>query len=140
MSTANVGEITCVRAALSVIPAHDYSTWVDMAFALKHGFGDAAFEIWDEWSRTASNYDERAARATWRSAKEFGSKTLVSLFWAAQRHGFDLKRVHYPDRMKTALTSPPDPLVRLALGEARQQDRPRRWHGRHGKSGIGRDP
>ena len=54
MSTPHVDETSRVRAALAVIPAEDYGTWVDMAFALKHGMGDAGFEIWDEWSRTAA--------------------------------------------------------------------------------------
>ena len=78
-----------VRAALSVIPAEDYKTWVDMAFAIKNGLGEAGFDLWDAWSRSAANYDERAARATWKSAREDGGKTLASLFWLARQHGFD---------------------------------------------------
>jgi putative DNA primase/helicase len=123
MSTAYVHETARVRAALAVIPADDYDKWVDMAFALKHGFGDAGFEIWDEWSRTAGNYNERSARTTWRSARESGGKTLASLFWLARRHGFDLKHTHYPDRMATALAPSPDVLESRARDEARQQAR-----------------
>ncbi|MGP8432450.1 PriCT-2 domain-containing protein [Paraburkholderia fungorum] len=123
MSTPHVDETSRVRAALAVIPAEDYGTWVDMAFALKHGMGDAGFEIWDEWSRTAGNYDERAARTTWRSVKESGGKTLASLFWLARQHGFDLRRAHYPDRMATTLAPRPDVLERRAREEARQQAR-----------------
>jgi putative DNA primase/helicase len=123
MSSVNVDETARVRAALSVIPAHDYVTWVDMAFALKHGFGDAGFEIWDEWSRTAGNYNERTARTTWRSAKESGGKTLASLFWLARQHGFDLKCMHYPDRMTASLAPNPDVLERRAHEEARQHAR-----------------
>jgi putative DNA primase/helicase len=120
MSIPHVDETSRVRAALAVIPAEDYGTWVDMAFALKHGLGDAGFEIWDEWSRTAGNYDERAARTTWRSVKESGGKTLASLFWLARQHGFDLRRAHYPDRMATTLAPRPDVLERRAREEARQ--------------------
>ena len=123
MSTAWVDEIARVRAALAVIPADDYGTWVDMAFALKHGFGDAGFDIWDEWSRAASNYNERSARSTWRSANESGGKTLASLFWLARQHGFELKRTHYPDRMPTALMPGPEVLERQAREQARQQAR-----------------
>jgi putative DNA primase/helicase len=123
MSTTSVDETTRVRAALAVIPADDYGTWVDMAFALKHGFGDAGFDIWDEWSRTAGNYNERSARTTWRSAREAGGKTLASLFWLARQHGFDLKRTHYPDRMTAALAPHPDVFERRARDEARQQAR-----------------
>ena len=120
MSTTYVDETARARAALAVIPADDYGTWVDMAFALKHGFGDAGFEIWDEWSRTAGNYDERSARTTWRSAKESGGKTLASLFWLARQHGFNLKRTRYPDRMATDLAPRPDVLERRTRDKARQ--------------------
>lgn len=123
MSASWVDETSRVRAALAVIPADDYGTWVDMAFALKHGFGDAGFDIWDAWSRTAGNYDERAARTTWRSVKESGGKTLATLFWVARQHGFDLKRTHYPDQMATALAPSPEVLERRARDEARQQAR-----------------
>ncbi|MBW9105102.1 PriCT-2 domain-containing protein [Paraburkholderia phenoliruptrix] len=123
MSQPYVDETVRVRAALAVIPADDYGTWVDMAFALKNGLGDAGFEIWDEWSRTAANYNERAARTTWRSAKETGGKTLASLFWLARQHGFDLKRSQYPDQMATALAPRADVLEQRAREEARQRVR-----------------
>ncbi|CAJ5660364.1 primase 2 [Burkholderia pseudomallei] len=119
MSMLQTDETARVRAALAVIPADDYGVWVDMAFALKHGLGDAGFEIWDEWSRTAGNYNERAARTTWRSVKESGGKTLASLFWLAREHGFDLRRAHYPDQMVTVLAPSPDVLERRAREEAR---------------------
>ena len=90
MSVAFVSEADRVRAALATIPADDYTTWVDMAFAVKHGLGDAGFDLWDAWSRTALNYDARSARATWRSASGSGAMTLASLFWLAREHGFDL--------------------------------------------------
>ena len=123
MSQPYVDETTRVRAALAVIPADDYGMWVDMAFALKNGLGEAGFEIWDEWSRTAGNYNERAARTTWRSAKETGGKTLASLFWLARQHGFDLKRAQYPDQMATALAPRADVLKQRARDEARQRAR-----------------
>lgn len=123
MSQPHVDETARLRAALAVIPADDYGTWVDMAFALKNGLGDAGFEIWDEWSRTAANYNERAARTTWRSAKQTGGKTLASLFWLARQHGFELKRSAYPDRMATALAARPDALEQRSREEARQRAR-----------------
>ncbi|CAN7309002.1 PriCT-2 domain-containing protein [Caballeronia sp. LjRoot34] len=89
MNTPFATEADRVRAALSVIPAEDYETWVDMAFAVKSGLGEAGFDLWDTWSRTAANYDERSARTTWKSVREEGGKTLASLFWLARQHGFD---------------------------------------------------
>lgn len=90
MSVAYISEADRVRTALATIPADDYTTWVDMAFAVKHGLGEAGFELWDAWSQTAPNYDARSARATWRSASGSGAITLASLFWLAREHGFDL--------------------------------------------------
>jgi putative DNA primase/helicase len=123
MNSPQIDEAARARAALAVIPADEYGTWVDMAFALKQGFGDEGFEIWDEWSRTAGNYNERAARTTWRSVEASGGKTLASLFWLARQHGFDLKRSRYPDRMAAALTPSPEVLERRAREDERRQVR-----------------
>ncbi|WP_175779714.1 PriCT-2 domain-containing protein [Burkholderia anthina] len=123
MTTPYVRDVDRARAALAVIPADDYQTWVDMAFALKQGFGDEGFEIWDAWSRTAANYDERAARTTWRSAGASGGKTLATLFWQARQHGFDLKRANYPDRMTAVLAASPEVLAERAREEAQLQAR-----------------
>ncbi|MBN3804346.1 DNA replication protein [Paraburkholderia sp. Ac-20336] len=123
MTTPYVDETDRARAALAVIPADDYETWVDMAFALKHGFGDEGFELWDAWSRTAANYNERAARTTWRSANATGGKTLATLFWHARQHGFDLKRTRYPDRMTAVLAPSAEVLAQRAREDAQRQAR-----------------
>ena len=123
MTTPYVDEVDRARAALAVIPADDYETWVDMAFALKQGFGDEGFEIWDAWSRTAANYNERAARTTWRSISASGGKTLATLFWRARQHGFDLKRTNYPDRTTAVLGPSPEVLAQRAREESQRQAR-----------------
>jgi len=123
MTAPYVDEANRARAALAVIPADDYETWVDMAFALKQGFGDEGFEIWDAWSRTAANYDERAARTTWRSVSESGGKTLATLFWRAREHGFDLRRTHFPDRMTALLAPSPAVLAQREHEDAQRQAR-----------------
>ncbi|RXV65375.1 DNA replication protein [Burkholderia stabilis] len=123
MTKPYVHDADRARVALAVIPADDYETWVDMAFALKQGFGDEGFEIWDAWSRTAANYNERAARTTWRSASASGGKTLATLFWQARQHGFDLKRANYPDRMTAVLETSPEVLAQRSREEAQLQAR-----------------
>ncbi|MBU9597628.1 PriCT-2 domain-containing protein [Burkholderia multivorans] len=125
MNTRYLSEEERARAALATIPAEDYTTWVDMAFALKQGFGEAGFDIWDEWSRSAHNYSERAARVTWRSAGESGGKTLATLFWLAQQHGFDVRAsraaMDPADRPRMAPARPPvDPSRQEARVRARQ--------------------
>lgn len=128
MNTRYPSEEERARAALATIPAEDYTTWVDMAFALKQGFGEAGFDIWDEWSRTAHNYSERAARVTWRSAGESGGKTLATLFWLAQQHGFDVRAsraaMDPADRLRVSPPRPPVDQAQLeARGEARMRTR-----------------
>ncbi|MEX3844288.1 PriCT-2 domain-containing protein [Paraburkholderia sp. BR10882] len=125
MNTRFLNEEERARAALAMIPAGDYGTWVDMAFALKQGFGEAGFDIWDAWSRTAHNYSERAARVTWRSAGQTGGKTLASLFWLAQQHGFDVRAsrsaTDQAERPRVSAASPPvDPSRLDARIRARQ--------------------
>jgi hypothetical protein len=60
-----------IRSALAVIPAHDYDTWLRIGMALHWtGWGEPAFQIWDEWSRTApEKYDEAVLRQKWGSFK-----------------------------------------------------------------------
>src|SRR5471032_1069086 len=129
MNAPYIDETNRVRAALAVIPADDYATWVDMAFAVRQGLGDAGFEIWDEWSRSAQNYNERAARTTWRSARASGGKTLASLFWLAQQHGFDVKASRVPGTVPATSPGPDrEEFARRSREAAREEARVRARH------------
>lgn len=79
-----------IEAALSFISPDDRDTWWKMAMAIKSELGDGGFDIWDAWSRTGADYDERAARHTWKSCKIGGGVTIASLVWEAQQLGFKL--------------------------------------------------
>lgn len=76
-----------IESALSFVPAEDRDVWVAMAMAVKFELGDAGFDIWDEWSRTADNYNAGAARAVWRSCRGRGV-TSGTLFHTAKAHGW----------------------------------------------------
>lgn len=76
-----------IESALSFVPAEDRDVWVAMAMAVKFELGDAGFELWDAWSRTADNYNARAARAVWRSCRGRGV-TLGTLFHEAKCNGW----------------------------------------------------
>ena len=76
-----------IQSALSYIPADDRETWVAMAMAVKSEIGDAGFDLWDSWSRTASNYNAAAARSVWRSCRGAGV-TVGTLFHEAKRMGW----------------------------------------------------
>ena len=55
---------------------------------LSRSSATSGFDLWDEWSRTADNYDQKAARTTWRSITPDGGVTLGTLYHEAQQHGF----------------------------------------------------
>lgn len=76
-----------MQSALAFIPADHRDTWVSMAMAVKSEMGDAGFDIWDDWSQTAANYNQAAARSVWKSCKGAGV-TLGSLFHEARAHGW----------------------------------------------------
>jgi putative DNA primase/helicase len=78
-----------VRRALSVIPAEDRDLWVRMGMAVKSELGDAGFEVWDSWSKGASNYNPKDTVTVWRSIGEVGKVTIGSLFHEAKQRGFE---------------------------------------------------
>ncbi|WP_246265288.1 PriCT-2 domain-containing protein [Aromatoleum diolicum] len=84
-----------VASALSFLDASDRDTWVCMSFATKDALGEAGRDVWMEWARSAENFDERGADATWRSAKVGGQVRAASLFHAARQAGWrdDSRRV-----------------------------------------------
>lgn len=74
---------------LACIPATEYNTWIRTCAALKReGF---PFEVFDNWSRTASNYGD--TRYTWDSFNEntpgIRGGTLVEL---ARQYGWNYQR------------------------------------------------
>lgn len=75
------------QAALAFIPADNREVWVSMAMAVKSEFGDAGFDIWDDWSQGADNYNAKAARVVWKSCKGSGV-TLGTLFHEAKANGW----------------------------------------------------
>ena len=77
-----------VRTALSYVDAHDRETWVRMGMAVKTHFGESGFDMWDRWSATAENYNQKDARTVWRSFKEFGGTTIRSLLFEAKNSGW----------------------------------------------------
>lgn len=87
-----ISEEDRARAALSYVPPDDRQTWVEMAYAVKHGFGEAGFDMWDVWSQGGASYDVKSAKAVWKSVQPNGRVSLASLFWRAEQHGFDLSQ------------------------------------------------
>ena len=82
-------DIQLVKSALSYISSRDRPIWVKIGMALKSKYGEAGFEIWDEWSRTSHNYNESDSKTTWRSFDAHGGITIGTLIKYAQDNGFE---------------------------------------------------
>ncbi len=77
-----------IYKALSHIDATDRDTWVHMGMAVKSELGEEGFTLWDTWSQSASNYQEKAAKSVWKSIKTGGTVTIGSLFHLAKQAGY----------------------------------------------------
>lgn len=75
-------------SALSFVPPNDRETWVRMGMAIKSEFAEDGFDAWDSWSQGADSYDQRAARAVWRSISAAGKISIGSLFHEAAANGW----------------------------------------------------
>ncbi|WP_109465262.1 DUF5906 domain-containing protein [Albibacillus kandeliae] len=79
-----------VKAALKVVKADDYETWVKFGLALKHSLGEDAFEIWDDWSSKSAKYEDSAAcREVWDSLNPDGTLSIGTVFHMAQQCGWE---------------------------------------------------
>lgn len=76
-----------IDRASRCIPAEDRDTWVRVGMAIHSALGESGFSLWDYWSQSASNYDERAAQHVWRSFKS-GRTQIGTLFHIAREHGY----------------------------------------------------
>lgn len=78
-----------IEAALGVLSSEDYDRWLQVGMILHHQFsgGDDGYEIWHDWSRTASTYtSEDDCRYRWdgfTSDTRGSTVTIGTLFhWA----------------------------------------------------------
>lgn len=74
-------------SALQFICPDDRDVWVSMGMALQSEYGDAAREVWMDWSRQSDSFREADARAVWRSFRGVGV-SIASLFHEAKQNGW----------------------------------------------------
>ncbi|MFC3873679.1 LPD7 domain-containing protein [Neisseria musculi] len=102
-----------IRNALSHIDAHDRDTWIQVGAALKDEMGDDGFNLWDNWSQSADNYNARDAKTAWKSFKP-GRVHISTLFYHARRNGYTPSQPYTPP-------TPEQQAVRAAELAARRQ-------------------
>ena len=75
------------ETALQFICSDDRDVWVSMGMALQSEYGDAARDLWMDWSRQSDSFKEADARAVWRSFRGTGV-SIASLFHEAKQNGW----------------------------------------------------
>jgi putative DNA primase/helicase len=97
MADANNGvSMERARSALSFINPNDRQEWVEMGMAIKSEFGDAGFDMWDEWGSSATGktkdgkpaWNASASRSVWKSIHPNGGKKIGSLLYKAKAAGW----------------------------------------------------
>lgn len=79
------------------IDAHDRDVWVQVGKALAAEFGDAAADLYRDWSEGAANFNEKSCRDTWRSCmRKPGAYTAGTLVALALRGGFKFEAARQP--------------------------------------------
>ncbi len=75
------------ESALQFISPIERQVWVAMGMALQSEYGDAAREIWMDWSQGADSFKELDARSVWKSFRGTGV-SIASLFHEAKQNGW----------------------------------------------------
>ena len=108
-----MSDIDDIRSALSYIDSHDRDTWWQVGAAVKDELGENGYDLWDEWSQRADNYDNRAAKSTWKSLKP-GSFSIGTVWKLARQNGWQPAKPYTPPSVE-------EQARRKAESEARRQ-------------------
>lgn len=77
-----------VRLALPFIPSDDHEVWLKVGMAIQSEFGEEGWQIFDDWSSKAKNYDAKENRSRWQSFAPGGGITIATLFGTARNNGW----------------------------------------------------
>lgn len=76
------------RLALQYIQPIDRGVWVKIGMSLKSEFDEDGFDAWDQWSQGADSYNQKSAKAVWKSIRASGKIGIGTLFHAAKLAGW----------------------------------------------------
>lgn len=108
-----MSDIDDIRSALSYIDSQNRDTWWQVGAAVKDELGENGYDLWDEWSQRADNYDNRAAKSTWKSLKP-GSFSIGTVWKLARQNGWQPAKPYTPPSVE-------EQARRKAESEARRQ-------------------
>jgi putative DNA primase/helicase len=104
--------------ALQFVDSTERETWIRMGMALRYEFGDAAMDVWLDWSRQADSFKESDARAVWRSFHGSGI-SIASLFHEAKQSGW--KDVGYQVPTAAQIQARRDAAIERASKEGKER-------------------
>jgi len=87
LSPEQIHLIDTVQSALAFINSENRDSWITVGMAIKSEFGDSGFSLWDDWSKAATNYNQKDSLIVWNSFKQNGV-TIGSLFFEAKQNGW----------------------------------------------------
>lgn len=105
-----------LRAALAVIPADDYDTWVKVGMSLVHEPG--GFDIWDAWSRTSDKYREGETARKWQSFQNVNGYSVKSIFFEAGQRGYRQNQMPDVDNLDISWIQAgeePEPVIKKSM-------------------------
>lgn len=94
-------DIGMLSSMLAFIPADiPREEWVRFLMAAKSEFGEAAKELMQEWSATASNYDSKSFNSTWKSIRSGGRVTIATIVHEAKENGYKFAPMKPADKQR----------------------------------------
>lgn len=81
--------VSDLRAALAYIDPTPYNSWIQVGQALHSTEAPEAFDLWDQWSARASNYQQGETAVKWRTFNASGALHVESIFVWARDAGWD---------------------------------------------------
>lgn len=121
-----------LASALQYLDCTNSDIWVRAGMAIKSEFGEAGFDVWDNWSQGDDRYKPREARSRWKSFKGGSARGKVSigtiLHWAFER-GFKIERPELtPEERERFAQEQEQRRAELAAKWAQEQADIERWY------------
>lgn len=89
------------ESAINFICSDDRDVWIMVGMALQAEYGDAARDLWMNWSRQSDSFKEADARAVWRSFRGTGVG-IASLYHEAKQNGWKDEAYQKPTAAQVA--------------------------------------
>lgn len=106
--------------------------WVLVLMGIKNEFGDAGYDIADQWSQTAGagSYNSKDFKSTWSSIKGSGGTTIATVFKLAIDSGYkpDKAELSPAEKANREQQKAERALARAKQEEEEQAER-KQWHG-----------